>query len=350
MKKAIIQCADQGPVESIVVMLRSVGYECYLPSEKLKRELRSIGHKLVLDISSLVKGMGYEWPIKLPEADLADMERPDVLYVDVKAHQCYDAVVRRWPNLKGRVLWYRIQGGKPEHVIKPSGEDCGDEANPPCPVLTPNLWYREPGPWRDRSYACWPPFYRFDDYDGRYNGVGYGGHYTEPVCLIHNVSGWGYQALIDNMRSLGVKCYGASSPDGLIQHAQVKGVLASALCMVHLKSSDAPGYAIFESLAAACPIICTRRLIWRNRMSDLFIPGETCLVFDRETHDGLSAKDVEECTAEVKNHLARLRDPGENQRVGRAGRERLKALMWDENRDAPSLREFMQRVFPEGNS
>lgn len=31
MKTAILQVADTGPLESLVVMLRSVGYECFLP-------------------------------------------------------------------------------------------------------------------------------------------------------------------------------------------------------------------------------------------------------------------------------------------------------------------------------
>jgi hypothetical protein len=381
-KTAILQVADSGPLESLVVMLQSVGYECRIPSEPLKHELRKVGCPLVLDISSLVRGMGYDWPMKLPEAGVKDMERRDVVYVDVKAHQCYGKVVARWPNLEKRVLWYRINGAKPEHVINERG-DHGDEIRPPCPILTPNMCYaqtheecgrcdgtgesglpdeegqrrcwecegegKKKVPWYNKPrYVMWPPFVRFDEYDPRWRqALHCDDDFTSPICLIHGVNGWGYGALIPNMRQMGVRVYGAGSPDGLIPHSQVKKELGSALCMVHLKSSDAPGYSLLESLAAGCPVVCTRRLIWRCRMSSLLIPGETCLVFDRETHDGLTERDVAECTWDVRCHLYNLRDPDYNRRIGMAGRERLKQVMWskDKPEDVASLREFMNRHF-----
>lgn len=74
-KLAILNVADTGPLESLVVMLRSVGYECALPSEQVKKVLREHHCDLVLDIDSLVKGMGYEQPFPLPIAGIADMNR-----------------------------------------------------------------------------------------------------------------------------------------------------------------------------------------------------------------------------------------------------------------------------------
>jgi hypothetical protein len=382
MKTAIVQMADQGPLESTVVMLRSVGYECYLPSDNLLRELREIGCDTVIDIEGLIKNWGYERSMDLPKAPPVMMNKTD-LYVDVKAHRSYDKIVGRWPHLKNRILWGRINGGKPEHVIKADGMDCGDEVNPPCPVLTPNLWYKLkiesstichrcngnktyilPGgvdvawcpvcegvgilhklyPWAGRAYACWPVFYRFDNYfsvHGRQQE-------SPPVCLTHNLYGWGYGDLIERCRNLGVKCYGKDSPDGLIQHIAIPKMLSQTLCLVHLKSSDAPGYSLYEALAAACPIVCSRRLIWRNRMQELFIPGETCLVFDRETHDPLSPDEVDACEGEIIAALDRLEDPKENSRIGMAGREKLMSLMWDPlcSDDVNSLRTFMERSFP----
>lgn len=387
MKTAILQVADSGPLESLIVMLRSVGYTCLTPSEALKKELREVCKcDTVLDIAGLVKGLGYDPPLTLREASVGDMDTC-ALYVDIKAQRNAVKVWKRWPRLKERTLWYRINGGQPEHVIKKcktcegdkvmrrgdkivecwtckgiGGEDCGDEVNLPCPILTPNMWYREKRlpipstrewfnyecvtqevPWKDRSYACYPPFYRFNDYSRCGDNL----LSDTPVCLIHGIGGWGYSALIPPLRGLGARCYGEGSPDGLIRHQAVPPLLHRALCMVHLKSNDAPGYAIYESLAASCPLICSRRLIWRCRMQDLLIPGKTCLVFDRETHAGLTEQDVVDCTVEIKRHLTALRDPVYNRQIGQAGHDRLKEVMWDKERDGPSFTEFMSRCFPD---
>lgn len=382
MKTAILQCADTGPLESLVLMLRSVGYKCYTPSHTLRDVIRRAGCDTVLSIRNLVEDWGYDRPMSLPEANPSMLDTCD-LYVDVKAHRNGPKLWEVYPRLKHRTLWYRINGGKPEHVVKtrscltccggasrfengPCGdcdgtgreivEDHGDEVNPPCPVLTPNQWYHEqweddiPGigsaktEWTNKAYCCWPPFYRFDEYLDVH-----GRKPTEPpICLIHNIEGWGYKALIENMRSLGVRCYGRGSPDGLIPHREIPRMLSRAKCMVHLKSNDAPGYALYEAMAAACPIICTRRLIWRCRMQALFSPGENCMVFDRETHDGLSEEDVIRCTAEVSDAIAFLSNNVNNLSIGMAGHDRLKSIMWrDSNEeDVTSFRQFMQCNFP----
>jgi hypothetical protein len=360
-KVAILQVADTGPLESLVEMLRAVGYECVLPDEWLRRALRELGG-LVLAPEDLVRGMGYDPPMKLGRVGPEMMEVCD-LYVDVKAHQTYGRLIEKWPNLAGKVLWYRINGGKPEHVVNARG-DHGDEVNPPCPVLTPNQWYqcltdgefkgKTDGfnpvhvPWHGRAYCSWPPFVRFGDYYDCHHRPEAADKYTAPICLIHNLRGWGYGALAPEVRKLGVRLYGDGSPDGLIPHHAVPAMLGSALAYVHLKSSDAPGYALYEALAAGCPVICTRRLIWRCRMQALLEAGVTCLVYDRETHDGLSYQDVAQCKLEVGIHLARLRDPAENHRIGLAGRERLQKVMWskDNPQDVASLRTFLERNFP----
>ena len=365
MKTTILQVADSGPLESLVVMLRSVGCECFLPDDRVKSELRGIGCDCVLDVSSLVENWGYSQPMDLPLANPRMMLDAD-LYVDVKAHRNATKVWNRWPNLAKKTLWYRINGGEPEHVVKRDGagnvtEDYGDECNPPCPILTPNMWYKEShttatndvgeekllgtAPWVDKSYACYPPFYRFDDY---YTKRGRAHIYDAPICLIHNLQGWGYGKLTERIRALGVRCHGRSSPDGLISHSIVSRELHAALAMVHLKSSDAPGYALYEGLAAGCPLVVSRRLIWRNRMQDLLIPEETCLVFDRETHEGLTDQDVDECELAIGTSLGRLRDPVLNERIGMAGRAKLQEIMWSEKKqeDVQSLRQFMERMFP----
>ncbi len=379
-KKAILQVADTGPLESLVVMLNSVGYSCFLPEERLRARLRAIGCDTVLDIKGLIDNWGYEKPFPLPEASVDDMKLCD-LYVDVKGHRNGPLIWKEWPNLEHKTLWYRINGSKPEHVIRADGFDCGDEVNPPCPVITPNQWYKyapstnnegkleysahsnthkiDTGHWGGRSYAFWPPFVQFMEYSShrvdpsaryttanRDNGSKYS-KYEHPICLIHNLAGWGYGALVEPFHALGIKMHGTRSPDGLLQHKEIPVRLSKALAMVHLKSNDAPGYALYEALAAACPIICTRRLIWRCKMQDLLIPDETCLVFDRETHDTLSQQDVLDCTKEVSEHLQKLSDPSFNRIIGEAGRARLKEVMWNQcnTQDVDSLRQFMIRNF-----
>jgi hypothetical protein len=124
-------------------------------------------------------------------------------------------------------------------------------------------------------------------------------------------------------------------------------MLRNALAYVHLKSNDAPGYALYEAAAAACPVVLPRRLVWRCRMSSLWEEGVTCLCFDRETHDPLSPGDVADCTREINCALQMLRDPGYNAEIGEAGRERLRRVMWsaDKPEDVESLRAFMRRHF-----
>ncbi len=361
-KLAILQVADAGPLESLAHMLEVAGYSCAIPDDRLRGKLRQVfgGKGLVLGPKDLTARMGYA-PVFVREVGVEAMGRCD-LYCDVKAHQVYGAVVNEWPRLAGCVAYYRINGGRPEHVVDARG-DHGDEVNPPCPVITPNQWYacdhEDPDhtgscikcqaddmslPPTPNAYACWPPFVRIGAYSpGRRHGLT---GYSPPVCLIHNAAGWGYAAEIGPMRGLGVKVYGAGSPDGLVPHPLAKGLLTTALAMVHLKSSDAPGYALYEALASGCPVICTERLIWRCKMGDLLVPGETCLTFDRrETHAPLTAAQVQEDQELVQGHLEALKDPAYNRRIGDAGRAKLESVMWDAGRDGPVFRGWTERVF-----
>jgi hypothetical protein len=340
-------------------MLRSAGYECYLPDDNLKQELRSLGCDTVLDVEGLVKGWGYSQPNHLPLATSKMMKTTD-LYVDIKAHRNGKRVWQRWPELKDRVLWYRINGCRPEHVVKSDGTDCGDEVNPGVPILTPNLWYRDdpvtytewlgcldgphPGKdWGGSAYTCWPPFAKWDQYQDKH---GRQDKYSEPICLVHNVAGWGYSGLIPVVRDrLGIKFYGGGSPDGLIQHGGVAELLSKTIALVHLKSNDAPGYALYEALAAGCPVIVPRRLIWRSRMEELWEDGVTCHVFDKPTHDPLSGMEIEECTREISDALKALSNPAINKDIGNAGRRRLASLMWAEHVDGNNFREWMSRNF-----
>jgi len=83
-------------------------------------------------------------------------------------------------------------------------------------------------------------------------------------------------------------------------------------------------------------------------MESLFEPGVNCLVFDRIGHQELTEEDVTECLREVKEHLKQLVDPVDNQRIGLAGYNRLREVMWstDNPLDTEAFSNFMKRVFP----
>ena len=352
---AILQVADTGPLDSLVVMLNSVGIFCALPNYLLQGELRRLGCDSVLSVDDLVRSGSYDPPREtLPIVGPKDMERRDVLFVDIKAQKNHAKVTKRWPHLAYRQLWYRINGGKPEHVINTKG-DHGDEVNPPCPVLTPNQWYGKG--WVDtttddnkifrtnspcKSYSCWPPFVAINDYDP---STRWTHSWERPICLVHNVVGWGYGPLTDKFREMGVALHGERSPDGLLKHREVPTRLSKCLAYVHLKISDAPGYALYEALAAGCPVICTRKLIWKCRMQELLIPNVTCLVFDKETHAPFSTEDLVQCEHEVRQHLKDLTSPEYNERIGMAGRQQLTKIMWNEANDKESLHEFLTRHY-----
>ena len=366
-KLAVLQCADTGPMESLAIMLRSVGIASALPSQALQAWMRKAGADTVLDNADLVRGMGYEPPLAslgLQSAGMADLAREDCLLVDVKAHRNLGRYVRLVPSLAYRTLWYRINGGMPE-VVK----GCGDEVDPPCPVLTPNQWYglnhlpytgldlmgtaAKPAPWAGRAYCCWPPYARLADHVGARRGSWADPKkdswvwttWGPPLCLVHNASAWGCRDLIDAARAqLGVRVYGAGSPDGLLPHTHCLVRLDAALAMVHLKTSDAPGYALYEAAASGCPMIVPRALIWKCRMREFLEEGVTCLCFGRESHDH---PDVEECLAEIKEHLDALARPERNAEIGRAARNRLERICWsDQNpKDVSSLRKFLKEQY-----
>lgn len=368
MNTAIINMADQGPTESLIIMLRAIGWNCTYPSAALRDSLRRAGCDTVLEIRNLVDNWGYEPPIRLPESTEKMLVEGSCVLVDVKAHRNYSKIVAKWPAMRDQVLWMRINGGQPEHVKLSTGFDCGDETNPPCPIITPNQWYKEGGLWTGKEYVMWPPFYRFDEYfdkNGREtmmqydskelaNSRGYVNYHTykdiywkPPVCLIHNLAGWGYGMMERHMKELAIMLYGRGSPDGLANHSRIPEMLSRALAMVHLKSSDAPGYALYEAIAAKCPIICSRRLIWRNNMQELLIPNETCLVFDKETHDPLDESSARFLAKEIKDNLKILSNPKENIAFGERAYFRLKDIMWSEEnpKDKESLYTFMKRHF-----
>ncbi len=84
-------------------------------------------------------------------------------------------------------------------------------------------------------------------------------------------------------------------------------------------------------------------------MQDLLIPGQTCLVFDRESHDSLDDDKaaIEQCLQEIVYNLGRLNNQHVANALTNSARERLKSIMWSSSResDVSSFREFMRANF-----
>ena len=310
MKRAILNIADTGALESTAHMLERIGYVCMRPGNELLHELRQANLANVLSIDDLVKDWGYARPCGPMPAFREDMQSCD-LFVDTKAHTNYPKIVARWPNLAGKVLWCCLNGGDP--TKRTDGEPWAD---PPCPVLTNNQWYEGP-----RFYTCYPLYVRFDE--RKRSGID-----GPPVCLVHNVERWGHGELVKPLQDEGVMFYGVNSPHCMLPHAQAMHELEQATCMVHLKCGDTVGYAVVEALAAKVPVLCTTRYIEETRLGALLEPGKTCLAF----HDAPS----------FRTAMVRVRNAAENDRIGCWGRERLRDLMW---RDADGFATFMGRNF-----
>lgn len=364
-KIAIVNCGHPGSYDSLALMLRAVGWEVRLPDDRLRTELKREGCDTVLDPVSMADGWGGNLHSgAVQRCSVSEFERCGGIFVCVKGHRNGPKVERRWPQYKNRILWYRINGARP--CIVPGK---GDELNPPCSVLTPDPWYdakREfnrpelpeydpalPHSTLDRSYSAWPPFAWWGEFQG---SRGFRGGYDPPVCLVHNLSGWGYGEVGDRLaKSVRLKRFGGyGSPDGLLPMQVIPSTLSRALCYVHLKSQDCPGYSLYEALSAACPVVVSRAMIDWCHMEPLFEEGVTCLCFDARLPKGYGASgatppiDAAECAREAAECVERLRDPELNRRIGEAGRDRLRSIMWDGDSvaDVEGLDTFLQRFFP----
>lgn len=333
MKLAVINAADTGAVEATAFMLSKVGYDCYLPHNALRQELRHIGVTSD-DPMDLAKRFAYDHP-RVPYY-YGGVEAID-LFVDLKAHAVYGKLAQRWPSLTNKVLWLCINGGTP--LKRPERE----WSDPPCPVLTHNQWYEcetfgdlhkyessvKGGgaslklPWFDRSYTCFPPYQRLE----RHQRLGHDG---QAVCLVHNVERWGYGEAVEKLKGH-VLFFGGGSPAGLISNDQCCDLLKRAVAMVLVKCGDAVGFSTVEAMSSACPVVCTQHYIDETRLHRLLEPGVTCLTFDQKypVESLKAALDVLSCKVN-------------NERIGQAGRERLVELMWREDRDLPSFQEFME--------
>lgn len=375
---AIIQNGDTPQLESTAVMLRAAGYDdVRYCGTALRNELQRAGCDTVLAVQQMY-ALGYDTVEgSIREAMPSDMHRAD-LFCEIKVRNI-PRITERWPRLRGRMVYLRVNGAEPE--ICPRG---GDEVNLPCPVVTACLWYGHPryrqtgdqaetrsaenhrmgepitlddlhaehaalvlGDSGGLAYTFWPPYPRSAEYDQIDRSKL--DHYDAPYSLCHSTSAWGYGPIVDECARMGVRCFGNRSPAGQISHRQVAAVTRTALCLVHLKSVDCPGWALYEALLSGCPVVTGRLLNSRMLAYDLLQHGQTCYEFGVPASYRYGRGDMayEQCLADIREALERLADPAENRRIGEAGRERLNHLMWSAGRpsDLASWQAFMRRHF-----
>lgn len=320
--KALILCPDTKPAQSLRYMLERAEVQCFVPSPRMMERISRHANTVVSN-QTLVRDWGY------PKLDIPYTEDSTFDYVfDIKAHQNHE---RLSPFIKGRFVWYRINGGQPEVTVH------GDEINPGVPVLTPNQWYKCPPYYSDHVYVFWPHLLDKPEHLKRTKG-----EYTAPIVLIHNFAGWGYGKLEKGLLDLGVKIYGRGSYHGVLKEDDKLKALNTALCLLHPKSTDSPGYALLEAMNAACPIVISRRLLWRSYY-DILTPGVNCLGFDRETHDPLSDGDVDNILEEISTHFETLRDVYKNDKMGLKGRRTYTESAWRLD-DINSFKSFLLRI------
>lgn len=338
MKLAIVQMADTPQISSTAMMLNYAGYEVRMCGTQLRNELQAAGCDTVIAYKSMLD-IGYD-PLKMPiqEASVADMDRCD-LFCEIKCRNV-PKIIKRWPRLKNRICWWRVNGARPEIC-----EKGGDEINIDYPVVGANLWYGTEEYNRDkRNYVFWPPFPRAADYDpakreGRTT-------FDAPFCLCHGINGWGFYGILARCINMGVDVYGVNAPKGILPHSKVPALISNALCMVHIKSVDCPGWAIYESMLSGCPIIVANLLINRMCGQELFIHGETCMAFGPPGDEtGRGDMKFDECVADIAYAIDHLKHPVINKQIGMNGRNQLLKLMWDEQRDGESFKKWLSEQF-----
>lgn len=326
-KKAVICGCDTLPVRSLNIMLQSVGYDLLMLTDKAMDRLKSKGYTGGV-WAEMLNNMGYV-PASMPAADERDLLDCD-LYLDIKRKDA-DSMIKLYPRLEGKTAVYLINGGGDDYV------KYGDY----YPTITNNMLV-------EKAFKCWTPFDNVHNIQPR----GKRKSFDPPMGLLHNAYNWGFGSILDRViERTGLRVFGSyDSPMGIITNDRVGAYLNEALCFVHMKASDCPGFALYEAFASATPVVVTDLFIERMKYHDMYVDGLTCLTWGKGSYEVSGERIVEyiDKTAglmvdQIADCVRRLKNPKLNHEIGMEGHERWKALTeWtDEKRDA--LHAFLKK-------
>lgn len=331
--KAVLTGIDTHPAHSIALMLRSVGFDVFILSDVAIHALQSRGYKGGVEHEYL-KSMGYS-PANIPQVGVEALDDCD-LFVDLR-EQYIDSFLKVCPRLEGKVLQFLINGGRDDY------DSCGFK----YPVATANMWVG------GEAFKCYPPFDNVHGLKPRSRLSSY----EPPIGLLHNAYNWGMKYLINPLiDKTGVRLYGSyGSPAGMLPNKDIGPVLATALCFIHPKSNDCPGYALYEAFASGVPIVCTELLPDRMKFHDLYEDDVTCLMWGRRGRNyneedaptGIIRDWFEATQKDLLEQIVAcveiLSDPVENERIGMGGYERWRKLTEWTPHKKDAFAEFLSR-------
>lgn len=305
--KAVVCGCDSHPVRSLALMLKSVGFDVKMLTDKAMEGLAKRGYTGGVT-AELLKNMGYV-DAGLPPAEASDLDDCD-LYVDIKVPDA-DSMLKIYPRLSGRTAIFLINGGGDAYLTY------GDH----YPVITTNFLVRS------NAFQVYMPFDNFQGLVPRAKRE----TFEPPMGLLHNAKNWGFGVILDRViERTGLRIYGSyASPAGLLPNEKVGEELSKSLAFVHMKASDCPGYALYEAFATATPIVVTELFIERMHYHDLYLDGKTCLTWGKGSFKKLDEDKFQEfidasadsMTDQITDCVERLKDPVLNRKIGLAGHE-----------------------------